>query len=471
MATSGGPLVVAAIDFGTTYSGWAFSFKHDFEREPCKVSAKALIANQLASQKAPTCVLIKPDGKTLDAFGFDAETRYSQLCETGEHKQWYYFQRFKMMLWDKLIHKDTLLDDEFGKSLKALTVFALSIRYMKEDLSSMSKNQVSGMNQEDIHWVLTVPAIWNDSAKHFMRLAAEEAGISSQKLTIALEPEVASIYCKHLQVTMDGEGGVSSFRPGKKYIVLDAGGGTIDITTHEVCFGGELKELYKATGGAWGGTLVDKDFLDFVSELAGKETVERFKEEHMEDYLDLMRDFEMKKRSTRLSSKGRVTIKIPLTLMDLISDIKGRSLKQIVSMSQYANKAELTGEKLRLEDDVFRSFFKTSVSETVKHLTEVLRKHQTRGVEAILMVGGFSESPLLIETIRNEFSRLQVIIPPDAGLAVLKGAVIFGHCPTSIKERVSKYTYGTNKTTIFDEKKHPEEKRKIHKSGEPCDEC
>ena len=50
-------------------------------------------------------------------------------------------------------------------------------------------------------------------------------------------------------------------------------GGTIDITVHEVCFGGELKELYKATGGAWGGTVVDKAFLDFMGELIGSYTV------------------------------------------------------------------------------------------------------------------------------------------------------------------------------------------------------
>lgn len=31
-------LLVAAIDFGTTYSGYAFSFRHDFERDPLKIS-------------------------------------------------------------------------------------------------------------------------------------------------------------------------------------------------------------------------------------------------------------------------------------------------------------------------------------------------------------------------------------------------------------------------------------------------
>lgn len=31
-------LLVAAIDFGTTYSGYAFSFRHDYQSEPTKIS-------------------------------------------------------------------------------------------------------------------------------------------------------------------------------------------------------------------------------------------------------------------------------------------------------------------------------------------------------------------------------------------------------------------------------------------------
>ena len=32
-----GPFIVAAIDFGTTFSGYAFSFKHDYEKDPTQV--------------------------------------------------------------------------------------------------------------------------------------------------------------------------------------------------------------------------------------------------------------------------------------------------------------------------------------------------------------------------------------------------------------------------------------------------
>ena len=36
-----GPFVSAAIDFGTTFSGYAFSLKPDYERDPCKVRVSA----------------------------------------------------------------------------------------------------------------------------------------------------------------------------------------------------------------------------------------------------------------------------------------------------------------------------------------------------------------------------------------------------------------------------------------------
>jgi molecular chaperone DnaK (HSP70) len=41
------------------------------------------------------------------------------------------------------------------------------------------------------------------------------------------------------------------FIPGDKYVVVDSGGGTVDLTVHQIRLPeGHLKELYKATGEA-----------------------------------------------------------------------------------------------------------------------------------------------------------------------------------------------------------------------------
>ena len=61
-------------------------------------------ARALMSLKTSTCVLFKPD-KTFHSFGYEAEDHYGELAaeETGEHKTWYYFRRFKMQLFDKRV--------------------------------------------------------------------------------------------------------------------------------------------------------------------------------------------------------------------------------------------------------------------------------------------------------------------------------------------------------------------------------
>ena len=76
----------------------------------CNVYAHATIINDLLtylsnllSTKGPTCVLIKPDGQTLDSFGFDAESKYADLAEENAHRDYYYFKRFKMMLHGKIV--------------------------------------------------------------------------------------------------------------------------------------------------------------------------------------------------------------------------------------------------------------------------------------------------------------------------------------------------------------------------------
>ena len=43
--------IVASIDIGTTYSGWSFSFKDDFERCPTKVQRAVWTDGKLLSEK------------------------------------------------------------------------------------------------------------------------------------------------------------------------------------------------------------------------------------------------------------------------------------------------------------------------------------------------------------------------------------------------------------------------------------
>ena len=63
-----------------------------------------------------------------------------------------------------------------GKRIPAVTVFSHGLRYFKhtslKELAEVSISPEAPPTQDDITWVITVPAIWRQSAKQFMRYAA-----------------------------------------------------------------------------------------------------------------------------------------------------------------------------------------------------------------------------------------------------------------------------------------------------------
>lgn len=68
------------------------------------------------------------------------------------------------------------MDDE-GHPMQAKDIFAQSISYMKRRLLEDLKSRGNMIREENILWVITVPAIWNDGAKQFTREAAVKVGI------------------------------------------------------------------------------------------------------------------------------------------------------------------------------------------------------------------------------------------------------------------------------------------------------
>ena len=67
-----------------------------------------------------------------------------------------------------------MIEDDKGKKMEAMKVFSAAIGYLKEHLHSTCKRQLTDIKDSDITWVLTVPAIWTDPSKQFMREAAEK---------------------------------------------------------------------------------------------------------------------------------------------------------------------------------------------------------------------------------------------------------------------------------------------------------
>uniref|UniRef100_A0A3Q3JFB4 Heat shock 70 kDa protein 12A n=1 Tax=Monopterus albus TaxID=43700 RepID=A0A3Q3JFB4_MONAL len=470
-------VVVVAIDFGTTSSGYAYAFTKEPE---CIHTMRRWEGGDpgVSNQKTPTTILLTPDRK-FHSFGYAARDFYHDL-DPSESKHWLYLEKFKMKLHTTAnLSIDTDLHAANGKRVKALDIFAYALAFFKEQALKELSDQTGGdFDNNDVRWVITVPAIWKMPAKQFMREAAYKSGLVSrenpEQLIIALEPEAASIYCRKLrlhqmvdlgtQTTQNGfsptDNVGSGMTQGDRYVVVDCGGGTVDLTVHQIRLPeGHLKELYKASGGPYGSIGIDYEFEKLLCKIFGQDFVDQFKIKRPAAWVDLMIAFESRKRAAAPDRTNPLNINLPFSFIDYYKKFRGHSVEHALRKSNVDFVKWSSQGMLRMSPDAMNSLFKPTIDHIIQHLTELFEKPEVSNIKFLFLVGGFAESPLLQQAVQNMLQgRSRIIIPHDVGLTILKGAVLFGLDPSVIKVRRSPLTYGVGVLNRFVEGKHPPEK-------------
>jgi molecular chaperone DnaK (HSP70) len=92
---------VVALDFGTTYSGFAF-WRKDNPSEITPGKWKTNATEVLESLKTPTSLLLNKDNELIE-FGFEAERVFKELAEDEFDSDYRFFSKFKMKLHRKKV--------------------------------------------------------------------------------------------------------------------------------------------------------------------------------------------------------------------------------------------------------------------------------------------------------------------------------------------------------------------------------
>ena len=199
---------VVAIDFGTTFSGFAFAAVPESPDVPARsVPIFEVYEWEGAARapymycKTPTVILYTDQGVPVE-FGWNAQLAAQQQQSSSTKSANMLVKRFKLHLADDI--PDDI--DPLPAGVEAVTAISQYLRYMKDKaLSTISSRldlPLPGLLRT-IQWCITVPAIWSDAAKGAMQTAAELAGLvaspyspdgSPHSLITVLEPEAASLY-------------------------------------------------------------------------------------------------------------------------------------------------------------------------------------------------------------------------------------------------------------------------------------
>ncbi|XP_052254696.1 heat shock 70 kDa protein 12A-like isoform X2 [Dreissena polymorpha] len=468
------PLVIA-IDVGSYASGCALLYYTDYEKN--RLNPHIYVNKEwggdhgMESSKTQTALLIKEkNNPTNDLFGQKAIKTYSDYHH-AQHKRWRFFQRFKMQLLNQQRSIDfaTQLEDSDGRHLPAIIVFSRFIKSIKDYVLKRVTSSGSVVDVKRIKWVITVPAIWPDRAKSLMRLAAQKSDIPGANVVIAIEPECAAIHAiRSVSAGTHHSKTTPSFAsPGSVFMIVDMGGGTVDILLLEVI--NELhrmKQVQAPVGGPWGGNYVDDLFFEILKKVVGEDVFSKFQAENPTEFLDLQREFEYEKRTVKHSTEPEpepFSLKIPGGLLHLWTDSKKQRITEIVrNITVLGGNLDWNASRLVFPPEIMWGIFKKATDETIKCIKKYIKQAGSIKIKAILVVGGFSCSGYVIPALEEKLSYLHIPIyasewDGDGDLAVLKGAALFGHDEHSIVSRKLAYTYGLSCIKTFDISTHSQQ--------------
>lgn len=239
-------------------------------------------------------------------------------------------------------------------------------------------------------------------------------------------------------------------------------GGTTDITVHEKLENGMLKELSKSSGKGIGGTTVDNAFIEMIEDKLTERLFNSLKIENPVVYLDLQNDLEEAKKS--VADEELDVFEIPINY----SAINSLSKSQFESSISNHIKDRIVDENLQIDYATVKDLFKPTTDDVLLTVENALQFEGANEVSMIILVGGFANCEIIESAIRNRFLTRRVIVPVDAGTAVLQGAVLYGHKPEVICNRITKYTYGVGAQIPFEKHIHDPSRKFVHNKHVFC---
>jgi hypothetical protein len=452
--------VVAAIDFGTHGSGFAWAVVNPINRD---MTQREIFyfddwgSEHLVYPKNLSALLLDRAGSLLE-WGYAAEKlMYVEGWPDGRK----YEKNYKMSLQPNRGSAGTLASSDSNPSADEISrLITLCIRKVYE--KALEHIMSSGLyTADDIAWCLTVPAIWDDYAKDLMLKAARRAGMPNDddRLRLALEPEAAALYCIV-------KGDQALLKPGCRFMVIDAGGGTIDITSYEVESGPRLSQLATASGDKAGSEYLDMFFVDDVlCDRFGVGFMSDIKAKYPREFYDLIGAWAREKRGVSLTDKRPVTIRLPAQVYRHAMD-DGAALTRIQQRQGGVDTA------IVIPADELHTIFEKVVSAVISSVAEQLNKMRTvagtSGGEIAILVGGFAESPYLQSRLREFLNGdgVQMHTPFRPAVAVMTGATHFAYDPSVIRARRSPLTYGKGVLRPFRKWTDPAAKLELDDSGD-----
>ena len=333
-----------------------------------------------------------------------------------------------------------------------------------------------------IHTIESIAVVTRRS--HIQKLEVK----SPERLSLALEPEAASFFCRTMteQDIIEYSVPQAGIPKRDKYIVVDIGGGTADFSAHGLTSEGHIEVLTSPEGNLSGGMAVNQEFEHFLTDLVKDPGFSTYLStgddmEDIENKLDVRNivydEFEEEKKEfgqTDVSKSSDNTI-FKIELKDRFYKFYEPRLKAGINrLNLQKNDRRVTfgrHKMLCISYSKMEEFFLGPVANILASLKDILIQ-LNNDVRTIFLVGGFGGCKYMYYRVQEELEllhvgdKIRIIVPDKPHLAVVQGAIQYCKNPELIRSRVADTTYGTETMLTFNQKIHDVRYYHKTKSGE-----
>ena len=285
---------------------------------------------------------------------------------------------------------------------------------------------------------------------------------------IALEPEAAAIH--YIQDAVSPE-------QSKSYLLVDCGGGTIDIVVHQMLRKGDgdisIVELVAPQGSSSGSFDVNHQFENLLCKVfkLRPEDLQEVKKQFSKQWDKMIYDeFEAAKQLTDPDSPHlEGVIEINDKLKRHFEEKLNKNMKELVT--NYKDHEIVWNDKTDtfiLPYATMYSLFQPAISRITFLIKEVLQKAECAEVDEIVLVGGFAINELLYQQIKSSFPSKKLEFRMDVRVAVLKGAIKYGVNTKQIKSRKMPFSIGIETHVSFIEGVHDKQRKVTIKGKQYC---
>jgi hypothetical protein len=416
--------LVVAIDFGTHASGFAYASALAVAT-PAAERDMTVYRDWPGGQafhyfKTRTALLRSAAGQVL-AWGNEAILEYRRQQRHGTAVSLQLRDNFKL----ELTSRDS------GERERAIEDAVDYLRLLREKALTVLHSHGIEVPAEQIRWCLTMPVTSVSGLAGYDAILRDQvagrAGFPAtdrQAFLLLAEPEAAAIYCQ-----------ATGAAPGERFTIIDAGGGTVDITTLEVNHESRLSQIGFHAGGKLGSRFLNTKFREMLLDrLVLQHGWGENADPRAEDWAAIMTDWEEDKRSWDFAEAGTYLVRIP------------RRAGQDAGLLRDAPPPGHDSEFRLKSQDILDQVFEPLVSDILCELDKATANlPDGPQVGQVLLVGGFGGSPYLQRRLKDHLAdRASLVTFPDPKSAesVLRGAVRYALDPGSIRARRMQYTYG-----------------------------